>query len=423
MSKYQRDPVVIARPLKAVVDEQIEICVENLQPNQPVTLYSQLTTVHGDLWESFAHYVSKIDGTVQVLNDKSLGGSYTDCEPMGFIWSMTPAPEDTKKRRLMKTNASAPDVVKVSVCDGHILERTEVNEILASIEVERWYMAPGVTRADVRQSGIVGTLFLPPGPGPFPGILNILGISGIADFHAGPLASHGFATLVLAYINHEDLTYPAWYFGVTKDYFEKAYNFLSSHPQVVKDRIGIVGLCLGQYFTLQMGIEFPEISPKCLVSINGCHFLPVKDMSGFFYLSLLQNKPIDEHFPMSTKDFLLPLPAETDCMLQVGKLRCPLLLIVGEDDQTMPSVEASADIEKKMKEAGNGHLFTKISYPGAGHLIETPFCPLNKSSKIRIPYTKTTYHVLWGGEPKAHAYAQKDSWKHMLEFLKQHLLY
>lgn len=425
LSTYETNPVIIANPVKAVVDEKIEIRVENLQPNQPVTLHSLLKTDYGDLWESFAHYVSNSDGTVQVMNDTSLGGSYTGCEPMGFIWSMTPAPEDKKRRRLMKINASTPDVVKVSVFEGHILERSAVKTVLAKTEVERWYMASGVRRVDIQQNGIIGTLFLPPGPGPFPGMIDLLGGSGPADFRGGPLASHGFATLTLAYVNHAELPYPAGYFGLTNDYFEDAYNFLSNHPQVIKDRIGIIGLCLGQYFALKMGTELPRIRPRCLVGVSGSHIIMMKNKTGFIYQDLIdfnEKKPFDENIPSPTKHILLECFNEPDRILQVGKIRCPLLLIVGEDDQSIPSVEAAAEIEKMMKEAGNSHFLTKISYPGAGHIIETPFSPLNKESKIKIPKMETKLYQLWGGEPKAHADAQEDSWKRILEFLKHHLV-
>ena len=34
---------------------------------------------------------------------------------------------------------------------------------VASAVVERWYTAPGVRRIEIRQDGVVGTLFLPPG--------------------------------------------------------------------------------------------------------------------------------------------------------------------------------------------------------------------------------------------------------------------
>lgn len=32
-------------------------------------------------------------------------------------------------------------------------------------------------------------------------------------------------------------------------------------------------------------------------------------------------------------------------------------------------------IEKRLHAAGKSHLFTRLSYPGAGHLIEPPYAP------------------------------------------------
>jgi len=40
---------------------------------------------------------------------------------------------------------------------------------VGSFLLNRWFIAPGVRRIAIRENGIVGTLFLPPGEGPFPG--------------------------------------------------------------------------------------------------------------------------------------------------------------------------------------------------------------------------------------------------------------
>ena len=48
------------------------------------------------------------------------------------------------------------------------------NKELASLDVERLYMKPGTTRVPltVAEHGIHGTLFIPPGNGPFPGTFH-----------------------------------------------------------------------------------------------------------------------------------------------------------------------------------------------------------------------------------------------------------
>lgn len=57
----------------------------------------------------------------------------------------------------------APFVVRVSLLEGHVSPREAEAAELAAVTTERWYVAPGVRRTQVRHGGLVGTLFLPPG--------------------------------------------------------------------------------------------------------------------------------------------------------------------------------------------------------------------------------------------------------------------
>lgn len=54
-------------------------------------------------------------------------------------------------------------VVNISVHDGHIAEGFREQPPLTSVLVERWYISPGVQRIDIREKGLQGTLFIPPG--------------------------------------------------------------------------------------------------------------------------------------------------------------------------------------------------------------------------------------------------------------------
>lgn len=56
-----------------------------------------------------------------------------------------------------------PMVVTISVHQGHRTEGFLDATPLASRLVERWYMAPGVCRVPVTESGLSATLFLPSG--------------------------------------------------------------------------------------------------------------------------------------------------------------------------------------------------------------------------------------------------------------------
>ncbi len=60
-------------------------------------------------------------------------------------------------------NVCSPMLVNVSVYSGHVAEGFRDQAPLASVVTERWYMAPGVQRIDIKEQGVRGTLFIPPG--------------------------------------------------------------------------------------------------------------------------------------------------------------------------------------------------------------------------------------------------------------------
>lgn len=60
-------------------------------------------------------------------------------------------------------NVQTPLGLTVSVYQGHQNEGFADLVPLASVEVERWYMAPGVRRVNVTEDGLSATLFLPSG--------------------------------------------------------------------------------------------------------------------------------------------------------------------------------------------------------------------------------------------------------------------
>lgn len=75
-------------------------------------------------------------------------------------------------------------------------------------------------------------LFFSPGPGPFPGIIDINGVGGgLLEYRASLLSGHGFATLALAFYDFEDL--PKDYSILHVDYFEEAMRYMLHHPQVL----------------------------------------------------------------------------------------------------------------------------------------------------------------------------------------------
>ncbi|XP_077386602.1 bile acid-CoA:amino acid N-acyltransferase-like isoform X2 [Festucalex cinctus] len=415
-------PVLTAAPARGLVDDPISIKAGFMPPHHPVTLCMQMRSEDGDLWEAFGHYNTSADGTVNLARDHSVGGSYLGCEPMGLFWCLRPAPGEREDLRFRKKNVETPFVVDISLLEGHISPREKENAVLAVATTERWYMAPGVQRIDIRQNGVVGTLFLPPGPGRFPAVLDLWGMGGgLVEYRSSLLASRGFASFSVAYMEHKDLTVQLD-INAADGYMKKAFNILKDHPQICGDRIGIIGLSYGVYLGLRMATN-SDVNPSCLVCINGPAGSNVGLTQTFCKPKTSDSDqrlwPRDEAGYLSFKDMTSPNNYSPGTQVKIENLACPVMYILGEDDQNSPSTENSNLIADVLKRVGKSHLYTCLSYSGAGHLIEPPYTPHSRMSLWRSKPEKML--ALWGGHTAPHAAAQEDSWKKTLKFLDQNL--
>ncbi|XP_075415110.1 bile acid-CoA:amino acid N-acyltransferase-like [Tenrec ecaudatus] len=406
-----------ATPTSALADEPIHIQATGLHPLQMVVFVASLKDEKENLFHSQAFYRADEAGEVDLERDPALGGDYVGVHPMGLFWSMKP-----KKilSRLSKQDViNSPFRVQLELYNSDDLQlRTPLAAPKASQTVERWYAAPGVTRTQVQEGRIRGALFLPPGDGPFPGVLDLFGGGGgLMESRASLLASHGFASLALAYFGYADL--PPQLEKVDLDYFEEAANFLLSHPKVLGPGIGIVSTCKGAEIGLSMAIHLKQITAAVL--INGPNFIFTQPHE--YHGQVFQGVPIALHSVSTNALGLIEFrnsfgnpqaEGNRHVLLPIEKSQAHFLFIVGEADKTMNSkANAEGAIEQLMSHGKNN--WTLLSYPGAGHLIEPCYAPLCSGSWcLNLP-------MLWGGEVIPHAMAQEHSWKEIQKFLRQHL--
>ncbi|XP_041615503.1 acyl-coenzyme A thioesterase 2, mitochondrial-like isoform X3 [Vulpes lagopus] len=219
-------------------DEPVRISVRGLGPGQPVTLRASLRDERGALFRAHARYRADDRGLLDLARAPALGGSFVGLEPMGLLWALEP---ETPLVRLVKRDVQTPFAVELEVLDGH---EPDAGRLLGRALHERHFLRPGVRRVPVRVGRVRGTLFLPPEPGPFPGIVDIYGVgSGLLEYRASLLAGKGFAVMALAYHNYEDL--PKGLEILHLEYFEEAVNYLLDHPQVKGPGVGLLGTSKG----------------------------------------------------------------------------------------------------------------------------------------------------------------------------------
>ncbi|XP_040831257.1 acyl-coenzyme A thioesterase 1-like isoform X1 [Ochotona curzoniae] len=395
-------------------DEPLRIAVRGLAPEQPVTLRSVLRDEKGALFRAHARYCADARGELDLERAPALGGSFAGLEPMGLFWAMEP---EKRFWRLIKRDVQTPFVVELEVLDGH---DPEPERVLTRAVLERHFLPPGVRREAVRAGRVRATLFLPPGPGPFPGIVDIFGVGGgLLEYRASLLAGKGFAVLALAYYNYEDL--PKGLETLHLEYFEEAVNYLLSHPEVKGPGIGLLGISKGGELCLTMASFLKGITAA--VIINGS----VVIIGGTSHYKDVTLPPIGANKSRikMTKDGLVDIVDALDSPLEepglkslipVEKAECSLLFLVSEDDHNWKSEFYANEASKRLQAHGKEKPQI-ICYPGAGHYLEPPYFPLCRASH----HVLVGGPVFWGGEPRAHAVAQVDAWEQLQAFFHKHL--
>jgi dienelactone hydrolase len=242
---------------------------------------------------------------------------------------------------------------------------------------------------------------------------------------AALLASRGFVALTLAYFGAEHL--PDSLSNIRLEYFDKALDFLQKRSSVQRDRIGILGTSKGAEAGLLVASRNPvprvvvAYAPSayvwsCICQGNGqsswsvhrrpVPFIPFQDDPTYappsgFPLRFTVNYLYSLHQQVRVKETTIP----------VERIKAPIMLISGKDDQLWPSyLMANAIIDRR-------HRLTKfrdlhLAYANAGHLIGKAILPVGST-------VVANGHIQTGGTPYGDAVAQQDSWPKVIEFLRK----
>ncbi|KAK1888993.1 Acyl-coenzyme A thioesterase 1 [Dissostichus eleginoides] len=256
---YSQIRLKILPSVRCLFDKLVQVRVEGLTPHKQVELRSRLVDDRGRIFKASALYKADETGQVDVCRAPSLGGSYTGVEPMGLFWAMAP---ETPHSKLLKKNVLSPTLVEIEAMSA------ETGELLASETNERGYMTEGMKRIPVQEGRIRGVLFIPPGEGPFPGIVDLYTFGGrLTEPRASLLANKGFVVLALAYMGYEDL--PKNPKKLDLEYFDEAVTYLRRQPEVKGPGIGIISISHSGGLALSMSSFLSGISAT--VCINGCN--------------------------------------------------------------------------------------------------------------------------------------------------------
>ena len=365
-----------------LTDEVVPIAISGLTRGHPVTI-----TLRGLAFVSRAVFVPDSTGRVDLARMAPKSG-YDGVHPMGLFWFAKRESEAAPREPVAVRN-QPPEVWRLTA--------EQDGAVVATDTVLRRAVAPDVRIRPLRESGLFGAVYQPPGDEPRPAVLVLGGSEGglpLALAAPGGLASRGYVVLSLAYFGRNGL--PPELRDIPLEYFKRALDWLAVQPFVDSTRIAVMGASRGAEAALLIGSTYPQVhaviatSPSNVVVASCCS-------DRFADAWTLNGSPVRR--------------AE----IPVENIRGPVLLISGRDDGVWPSTQSAESIVRRLKEHHFAHPVTNVSFPNAGHSLIRPHSSTMEINSRRHPLTGRIVHA--GGTPLGTALAREAAWTSVLDFL------
>lgn len=250
------------------------------------------------------------------------------------------------------------------------------------------------TSIDIREERVVGTLAVPEGRGPFPGVVALSGSGGgIPSWWGDLLAPHGIAVLAAAYFGIDPL--PPAVCEIPLETIAAAGAWLQQRPEVRVGRIGLVGGSKGAELALLVAASFPErFGPVAAVapqSVAWFGFDPTgrdATVSGRSSWTL-GGRPVPFVSPVRGVGFerterglrsvgiyaaaLEQADAVAAATIPVERCAGPLLLLSGGQDGACPSAAMAETICARMAAHGRAADVRHLHFPLCGHVVVRPW--------------------------------------------------
>ena len=426
------EPMIVVDQPDALIDQSIVIALRGFTPCRPVSMTATQTYAEALRWQSRATFVSDNNGQVHVTRQAPVSGTYEGIAPMGLFWSMDRVPSEPRPLPPGAIMLPIPIRMEAEGADGRRAETTIVRRMAG----------PGVTRHVIRTDGLVGTLFLPPGAGPHPAVLVVSGGGGGIDEGRGAiLASHGYAALSLGHFAVEGR--PRGLVNIPLEYFETAIGWMRAQPWFDDRLLAVWGASRGGELALLLGATFSQITAVAAWVPSGVVFwalgLAEPGDTGPRAAWTFRGKPLPYLQENNTSGDPPPVPepgrpvayapfyrsqlrdarAVERATIPVERIRGPVQLVSGGDDQMWPSSDLAEIALRRLEAHKHPFRFRHLKYPKAGHSILVPYWPLAELRVHKLVRVEDLQDDLLfqGGTAKADAEAGIDAWRDLLAFL------
>lgn len=445
VSIHAQEPVIAVNHEKALIDQQIEISILHLKPDQEVIITATACDYKENRWNSWATYKTDDQGCINLTQDTCLSGTYTGIDPMGLFWSMQP--NNTQRARFATHKSDPIEIILSVVINNAAVCQKKIYRLLCSANIER---------EEIKDNGIVGTIFYPQGQTNLPGVIIIPGARGkIQEESAQYLASHGYAVFALGYFGIDGL--PAKFENIRLEYFQDAIAWLKKQPNVKNDTVALLGNSRGGEAALLLASTFPSELKAVVATVPSCYmygaasypnksawtynnqpilpFIPSlqggTELKTEFedYVYAMQEKIIPFHAntcndPLEKKDLFMARIHKyhailDDATIPVEKITCPILIFSADDDRVWPSLLHCNVIMDRLNDKKSTIYRKHIHCKNAGHGLLTILYMPRTDQSVYNP-DKGFWGKI-GGTVHGNAMATQETWQEILDFLAQKL--
>ena len=412
------------------IDEPISIELSGFTPGASVEVTSVSRHSDQTQWQARATFVADTAGQVNLATAQPTSGDYTGVDGAGLIWAQT---LDAATPPQPINDATAPIVTTLTAKDSAGLTATAT--------LTRYYRSDAITRREVRENGLVGTLFTPTTPGPHPAIIYFNGSGGgINETRAALWAQQGYAALALGYFGAPGL--PSHISGTPLEYFEKGLQWVRDNVQPAGGFIAVSGQSRGGELSLLLAATYPDLVSAVIAYVPSSvvHSVLAAGTPGESRYATAWTKdgqPLATIWDNNTRqdgwdrvdqsaeprrqaqpfvDAQTNTQAYAAARIPVERIQGPVLLISGGDDGYWPSSDYARDVAQQLRAANHPHAVEHLDYPGAGHSIQAPHVPATQIAKA---HAVSGVILTAGGTPAANAQANADSWAKSLTFLAE----
>lgn len=399
-------------PATGLLDAPRHIRVTGLAAGQTLTLSARTVRGKGVAWVSQARFVADAQGTVDLQRDAPVSGDYQGVSPLGLLCSQKPEGQPA-------TGAVFPDDLLQPLQTRIAIEGSDVSATLT-----QYVAGAGVARREVREDGLVGTLFLPAGAGPHPAVIVLNGSGGgINEPRAALYASRGYAAFALGYFKAPGLS--AYISNTPLEYFERGLDWLRREVKPAHDFVALSGQSRGGELVLLLGSLFPDkvsavigYVPSALVHGGQAAADPAVGRDGPAWLhhgkplvhvwnnnrtANWQARDAGQRNAVSMRTALDDPDAVERARIKVENIKGPVILLSAGDDAAWPSDLFSRMVSERLEQHRHPWPVQHLDFPHAGH-------------SILLPYIPSTYSQ--DGNPAANAEANEQSWLGVRQFLQ-----